>query len=288
MELAHAPLVAELERRLRLHGIAVPPAEPGPRPLASRKRALLELGVAHLGPGFVDALGRGVAAATGHPFIRALILAPDAAALLRRWERLEILAHSGNRVRVLEIGESGLRLARVRVAGGAPTDVEDGFVIALLCGVLEAAGAVGLEARRGAEADVDGREWRLTWRAWQRPAVAATPVAVVGQDAEFVRAALTLLLEDAGLGLAALARQLAVSPRSLQRRLAAAGTTLRALARAARIARAGDALLRPSSAGASLTTVAHACGFADLAHFSREFRHLVGMPPGAFVRSIAG
>jgi len=246
------------------------------------------LGVAHLGPGFVDALGRGVAEATGHPFIRALILAPDAVVLMRRWERFEILAHSGNRVRVLEIGEHGLRLVRVRVPGGAPSDEEDGFVIALLCGVLEAAGTVELEARRTAEADVDGREWRLTWRTWRGPVAPAEPVAAVGQDSEFVRAALTLLLEDAGLGLAALARQLAVSTRSLQRRLAATGTTLRALARAARIARAGDALLRPPSAGASLTSVAIASGFADSAHLSREFRQLVGMPPGAFVRSIAG
>jgi len=287
MELAYAPLVAELERRLRLRGVAVPPAEPAPRPLASRKRVLLRLGAEHFGPGFVDALGRELAKATGHPFIRALILAPSAAGLMRRWERLEHLAHSGNRVRVLEVGEHGLCLARVRVAGGAPSEEEDRLVLSLLCGVLEAAGAVDVEAWRDAEADIDGRTWRLTWRAWQSRAPLAAPLAAIGHDSDFVRAALTLLLEDADLGLCVVARQLAVSPRSLQRRLAAAGTSLRALTRAARIARAGDALLRPGPADPSLTTVAQACGFADSAHLSREFRRLVGMPPSTFRRSIA-
>ena len=62
---------------------------------------------------------------------------------------------------------------------------------------------------------------------------------------------------------------------------------MRALVRSARVARVGDTLVREAAARASLTTVALACGFADSAHLSREFRRLVGMPPSHFARAIA-
>ncbi|MBC7974299.1 MAG: helix-turn-helix transcriptional regulator [Myxococcales bacterium] len=112
-------------------------------------------------------------------------------------------------------------------------------------------------------------------------------MATPGHANDFARAAFALLLGDAGLGLVDLARQLAVSPRTLQRRLASAGTTMQALVRSARVALAGDALVRNATGHVSLTTVALACGFADSAHLSREFRHLVAMQPSAFARSIA-
>jgi AraC-like DNA-binding protein len=284
-EHAYGPLVALLERRLVAAGVSVPPAGALPHD-AERKRALLRLGEAELGPEFATQLGVEAAAQTGHPFVRALVLAPSPSELMRRWCRLEILAHSGNRVRVRELDGGTLRIVRVRVreGGGAPSEHEDRFAVALLGGALEAAGADAVVVEREHGDEVEGRRWCLRWRRWE-PRSTPPLLSAIGADADFVRVAFALLLGDGELDLAELARGLALSPRTLQRRLGDTGTSFRALTRAARIARAGDVLIR--TAGASLTSVAHACGFADGAHLSREFRELVGMAPTSFVRSIA-
>ena len=282
-EHAYGPLVALLERRLVAAGVSVPPAATFPND-ADRKRALLRLGEAELGPDFATQLGVEAAAQTGHPFVRALVLAPNASELMRRWCRLEILAHSRNRVRVRELSDGRLRIVRVCEGGGAPSEHEDRFTVALLGGVLEAAGADAVVVEREHGEDDEGRRWCLRWHGWEGRATPSL-LAAIGADADFVRAAFALLLGDGEIDLAALAHALALSPRTLQRRLGDAGTSFRALTRAARIAVAGDVLIR--GAGASLTSVAHACGFADGAHLSREFRELVGMAPTSFVRSIA-
>ncbi len=39
------------------------------------------------------------------------------------------------------------------------------------------------------------------------------------------------------------------------------------------------AAIREAAGGSSLTTAAHAAGFADQAHFTREFRRTFGAPP---------
>ncbi|MGH7788361.1 MAG: helix-turn-helix transcriptional regulator, partial [Candidatus Binatia bacterium] len=44
------------------------------------------------------------------------------------------------------------------------------------------------------------------------------------------------------------------------------------------------AAVRAVSGGASLTTAAHAAGFADSAHLSRTFRRMFGIPPSALAR----
>lgn len=129
-EHAYSPLVALLERRLRAAGVTVPPA--GEASLAGeRKRSMLRLGVATLGAEFATQLGRDAAAQTGHPFVRALVLAPNAGELMRRWCRLEIFAHSRNRVRVRVLGVTSLRLGyRYEHAGpGRPFATRDGNLV---------------------------------------------------------------------------------------------------------------------------------------------------------------
>lgn len=73
------------------------------------------------------------------------------------------------------------------------------------------------------------------------------------------------------------ARLLAMSARSLDRRLAAEGTQFRAVVDAARRDRA-EALL---DAGASVADVAQALGYSDVANFRRAFRRWTGVAPSA-------
>lgn len=70
-------------------------------------------------------------------------------------------------------------------------------------------------------------------------------------------------------------RRLAISPRSLQRQLAARGTRFETLVRRVLQERACE-LLR---SGASATTIACELGYSDLAHFTRAFRRWTGRSP---------
>jgi AraC-like DNA-binding protein len=80
-----------------------------------------------------------------------------------------------------------------------------------------------------------------------------------------------------------LARHLGTSRRSLQRRLAARGTSFETLLARVSIARACD-LLR---SGAEATEVGLELGYADPAHFSRAFRRWTGSSPRAWQRTAA-
>ena len=83
---------------------------------------------------------------------------------------------------------------------------------------------------------------------------------------------------DAAPDLEQLAQEWSVSSRTLHRRLAAEGTTFRALLTTARMSRAKDWL----SQGRSVIDVAHALGYGDSANFSRAFRRHHGIAPSQF------
>lgn len=82
----------------------------------------------------------------------------------------------------------------------------------------------------------------------------------------------------AGADAAVCARLLALSPRSLDRRLAAEGTHFRAIVDASRRERA-EALL---DGGAAVDGVAMAVGYGDVANFRRAFRRWTGLSPSAW------
>jgi AraC-like DNA-binding protein len=84
-----------------------------------------------------------------------------------------------------------------------------------------------------------------------------------------------------GPSLDAVARKLAMSERTVQRRLEEEGTSFLDLLDAVREARARELLLDGT---VSLVLVAEQLGFADLATFSRAFKRWTGQPPGTFRR----
>ena len=289
METAYGPFILELTRRLERDGVQVPEATvPGPASSADDKRRLLQAAVDRFGLPYLETLGRSVAGLVGHPFVSSLRATTSAAELLGRWQRLEVLAHSGNRVAVTDLGRRHVRLTRMRRTGGPPTLAEDTLIAGTLAGLLEAVGATEVQAHdEGENAEPLGRSWRLEWTGWEPPA-AAPPPEPWGTVSDFARAAFAVLLDDPGLPLAALARALHVSTRSLQRRLQEAGTSFQSLVRMARIALAGGTLLRAGRALPTLTSVAHACGFSDSAPFTREFQALVAISPRRFASALAG
>jgi AraC-like DNA-binding protein len=273
----YAPLVAMIERRLA----GVPSSEPARAGLASKRR-LLELGVDRFGDGFIESLATEVAAQTHHPLIRALCAARGPHELMRRWDRFATTTHTRNRAQPLEVGARSVCLLRTREGGGLPSELEDRFVVALLGGLIARAGGSEI-ATTHEETSARGRVWALEWTTWR---VRPLPLEPFGITDELCREVLTRLLADGPRRLGWLARDLGMSPRTLQRHLGARRTSLRALGRLARIVRAGELLVH-GSGHRSLTEVAASAGFADSAHFTREFRAHVGMTPSAFARHLA-
>lgn len=290
MEHAYGQVVVALENCLLAAGVVLPPtpkASTTKHPLASYKRALLDAAAARFGATFLEQMGRRFASERSHPFICALRAAKTVAQLLMCWQRLEVLAHSENRVEVVGIDESAVRLVRRRRSGGAPTPAEDALVLGLLAGVLEAqvSRKVEVASAPAGQPAGGGRGWVLRWV--QRSSLRPTgSVASWGGSSDFARAAFALVLDDTTAPLASIARRLCLTPRSLQRRLREVDTSYRNLVRTARVVLAGQSLVRALPARTSLSSVAYACGFSDSAHLSREFRALVGVQPKQFAKAI--
>lgn len=130
-------------------------------------------------------------------------------------------------------------------------------------------------------------------RLYAQFAVAATPAARIQQVSAFLLAQLrdsdpdpevaqaVALLEQAetGVRIAQLAQQVGLSQSALERRFRRqVGIAPRKYASLVRLRRA----VRLREIGADFTTVAHAAGYLDQAHFSKDFRNYVGLAPGVF------
>lgn len=84
---------------------------------------------------------------------------------------------------------------------------------------------------------------------------------------------------DPDIGLARIARMLALSPRYVQQILAVKGETVSDLLRRRRIAEACRLLGRRGISRASVATIAYSIGYNDPAYFSRVFRQSTGVSP---------
>ena len=264
---------------------------------AGTKRALLEEGFARFGADGVLAVGREVLEVPWDPTLAVLRRARSPEDLVARWCRLERYYHSRHRTRVVDRGAASLVLEHHALSGPAPALVEDMLIAGLVAALLLDAGALGLDAWLGetrfldagepiAVADtagLDARRLRVHWQgfATRRPIVAETR----DGDALAERVRHALIADPArGWRLQDVARELGTSARSLQRGLGREGTSFRALLRRTR----AEAAARLLERGAALAETGFACGYADQAHFTREFGTCVGLPPGAYRASLAG
>ncbi|NYD38805.1 helix-turn-helix domain-containing protein [Actinomycetospora corticicola] len=91
-------------------------------------------------------------------------------------------------------------------------------------------------------------------------------------------------LADPELGPEDIARAHFLSVRALHRVFADSDLSVAALVRLRRLQHARRRLLDPRDAALSLTEIAHACGFADLASFSRRFKQEFHEAPAAYRR----
>ena len=322
---ASAGLVALIFDGLRRQGIAPPEPTPGPGlrhaapPLVAhgRKRDLLSAVMARHGPVPILRVGEAVAEHGFQPMLHALLRARGPVDLIARWLRLERYAHSHHRTVVDRLDADHARLRHVSLDGNPPSAAEDLVVLGLYLGLLRAIGCAEVKAAVGAAGEAlarpdggwdaaaaarvvaagDTATWHLGWSGWRtiRPGETRPGRQPCLRDAPDVRfddcseaaALATLHSEDPArhIPLTEAAAALGLSPRALQRRLAAHGLTATAVSRAVQVRQACALLVGTDD---PLPAVGFVCGFSDQAHFTRAFKQRVNMTPGAYRASSRG
>ncbi len=276
----------------------VPPGIEIPSPLdratvdSGLKHRILKHALAAGGPGPILAIGAALRLADG-PTPAVLMASQTPHGMVEKWLRLERYHHTGNRC-AIETDRCGMKVRRFSVPPAPSPGLPETLLVAgVLAHLADLTGArdtwvdLGGERRPLAELHLITRvhagltEFRIGWRGVDlrpevQPPIPGDPAARLG----------ALLAADTGrtwrLGDAALS--LGMSPRALQRALKNADTGFARLLRKARVTEAGR-LLRADAAG--LAEIGYCCGYADQAHFQRDFRRVTNMTPGEY-RAIAG
>ncbi len=257
------------------------------------KRGLAETLLQTHGAAALLRIGEAIRDAPNEPTLVALALARDPADLIARWQRLERFIHSRHRTRILAQDESRLVLQHVALAPHPPPrPAEDLLIFGLLAALIEYVGAQDVRARIDGEVawrrshgawtggvyPDDVSRWEFTWTSVRRNA----PVSEASNiRCDWATAARAALAADPGRGwtLRHLADALRVSSRSLQRRLQAEQTSFSRLLAEARLAAAAMLLGKSDRTAAE---IGYACGFADQAHFTRDFKRHTALTPTAF------
>lgn len=299
-DFSSAAFVGLIMRQLAAAGIP-PPAvvHPGGPPVVplETKRHLLAHAWSHGGARFLLSIGQGIHHVSADPTLDVLRRASDPADLLQRWQRLEKYQHSRHRTRVIDSGPGRIRLHHASLTAEPPTLVEDLAVLGLKIALLQSIGCRSLDV---AIADADravtvmrqdgfleipagplpAAEWIISWRQILRP---VAPVPASDQRQNPVDQLYALLNDDSlkTWSVAEAAGAIGYSPRNLQRVLREQGASFSGILRDARVKRAARALL---NSDASLAEIGYASGFADQAHFTREFRRIIGATPAEWRR----
>lgn len=280
---------------------------------AAPMRTLLAAALDRFGPGFILGMGQQVRRMGFEPVLHVLLRSEAPEVLVAKWQRFEQFTRMSHRT---EFAASDRSLVLSR--HGEPTPGENLLIYGLLIALLEEIGCEGIGAGL-ATADGepvplidDGRvciptrcqigasdRVVLSWRRFERrmrsepPGFGGSggsrpPLLFYGgnERTPYARRAAARLAGDVGRAwtLEALASDIGVSGRTLQRRLADEGTSLTELLKAIRIREACHLL---TGSGLSLTEIGYWCGYSDGPHFSRQFSQALGMSPKAYRRTAA-
>ncbi len=297
-DFASATMLRLLLRGMAARGLSTPlPLPEGARVAHQDKRRVVAAIVEQGGLSTLLALAREVRHIEGEPLHQVLVAALEPLDFMRRWQRLERYIHAVHSVRIEDAPTDG-RL-RLRHSGPAPQPAESLAVLGVLIGGFEALGAQGVQVQiaghavhpqadedtlRRLAADDAMRVWQFRWHALSplpgKPCAPADLLAPLHWPPVALALASRQLADPAdALRLAEVADGLGLSSRSLQRQLAAHGLSFRAVIAETR-SRLAAWCLGSSSHG--IAEIGFLCGFADQAHFTREFTRRVGLPPARY------
>jgi AraC-like DNA-binding protein len=279
----------------------------GPHASLSAKSATADAVLARHGPVALLKVGRAIPRMAFDPIGAALLSASDGQDLLARWLRLERYVHTLHPILMRSVTATSARLVHQRGSDGTPNVAVNLILAGVICGLLGAVGCRRLSLAIGSgpiktNAIVDDRItiadridprlatgiWSIRWTNTPLERLLPPPPSLApwkGRMSEVGRRVAKLLEADLlrAWTISATARELALSPRTLQRRLTTDGASLQVIRREARIKHATELLLRTDNA---LNTIGFVCGFSDSAHFTRAFKARAGMTPTAFREAV--
>lgn len=295
-DFASSALVQLITVELNRQGVEIEPISSfDGRTSSIAKSRLLELGLSRVGAPGILSIGLGIQRLGFHPVPAVLLNSRSVADLLERWQRLEQYYHGRHRVRILELSERSARVEHYSIDDDPPTPAEDLLIAGLLAALMTGSGAKGLALRLAGSAVIrDGKvapgpariertsAWAYRWQSF-KPASPAFELRSGDRASDTVR---RWLKQDPGRNwrLSTLAREMALSTRTLQRQLTGCATNFQTLLREARTDGAAELLLNSNQ---TLADVGYATGFSDQAHFSRVFKQRFNLSPSEF-RSISG
>ena len=257
---------------------------------ASEKAALLEHAFEVGGARPLVAVGRELARVRDLPVLQVLLNSSTPSLIAEKWTRLEEYHHSNHRTHINCTDDDGWTCTRFSTSDMTPSTSFNCLIFGLQTGLLRlfnCNAVIGRAEDLTDSGDEDVREivrpktvnrWEISWR--KRPPQLLDDT-FRDADVPLLKRLSHLLAEDLGRvwQLETAARALAQSPRSLQRHLSSSGHTFSSVLRAARTAQASRLLRQTDWA---LSDIGYACGYADQAHFQRDFRRAVNMTPKTF------
>lgn len=294
-DFASEAMMRVIRAGLAAEGVALPRTVTGSaRVPLEDKRELVAEAVRQRGLACLPRLGQAVARMPDEPLLAALAADGRPGDFFARWARLEKYAHSRHRTRTRPLAPDAVEVEHHALGGGErPLAMESLVVLGLQAALLARTGAGAVQARiddvvlypqpeeralRALCARGPLPPWRFSWSPQVWP---ESPRPVLSADAPEVAVVTAFVAGDLMRvwQLSELAARLRLSPRTLQRRLAREGQGLTEIVRRARQAQAARWLLQGSTA---LAEIGFLCGYADQAHFSRDFERATGLPPGRY------
>lgn len=234
-------------------------------------------------------VGRAIVRLQGTAIISSLLASSTAHVFAQKWMRLEEYYHANHRTRFRFNEPTAWSLHRFSEGERAPTDPENILIFGVLFYGLKAIGCGDLIGSIGGlvyQDSDDPQERRfppytttLGSFNWTQQRSAALHCHDANDN---INAQVSHVLNtDIGRvwDLPEIAKALGKSTRSVQREIKKTGHTLSSLVRHTRTSTAGQ-LLRDTSL--SLSEIGFCCGYADQAHFQRDFKRALNMTPRAY------
>jgi AraC-like DNA-binding protein len=299
-DFASASMLRLLLRAMAAHGLEPPlPLPDAAHVPLGHKQQVVACIVRAGGLPLLLALAQQVQHIEGEPLHQALIGSRDPHDFLARWQRLERYVHASHRLLPRQCGACSMLLEHTSRDAAPPLAAESVAVLGVWIGALRAIGTRGLRAElAGNVVHGDGATeawtatpaqcWQLHWEPVgdARAANASGHVAVppLGCSLPWPEPAAEVarwLTRDATATprAADAAAALGLSLRTLQRRLTLAGISFSELLGEVRVRMAAAWLARGAP---TLAEIGFLCGYADQAHFTREFTRRAGMPPARY------
>ena len=256
------------------------------------KRAIIDHAYRKGGAAPLLRVGRSLADHAGDPTIAALVAWPDPVVLAQKWMRFESYHHSANRT-AITVGEKEF-ICRRSARNGMPAVSEN----VLICGVI--AGLASMIGARGVVVEIGGRRadsarnfetgplddaktalFHIRWGDFGAIESGASDASTRDAGGSPRQRLCGLLDLDPGRNwrVDEAARALGLSGRSLQRALAAENRSFSSVVREIRYGQAGRMLRRTE---VPLAEIGYCCGYADQAHFQRDFLRACNMTPASF------